>query len=58
MTTVKLNMLEDSMKYSDLQSFIRNRDNAAALAAFVIDEGHRTTFFANFPQLVHQEYFI
>lgn len=58
MTTVKLNMLEESQKYSDLQSFIRARDNAEALANFIIDEGHRTTFFANFPGLIHQEYFV
>ena len=58
MTSVKLNMLEESAKYSDLQSFIRARDNAAALANFIIDEGHRTTFFANFPGLIHQEYFV
>lgn len=58
MTTVKLNMLEESQKYSDLQSFIRARDNAEALANFIIDEGNRSTFFANFPQLIHQEYFV
>ena len=58
MTTEKLNMLEESQKYSDLSSFIRARDNAQALADFVIDEGHRSTFFANFPGLIHQEYFV
>lgn len=58
MTTEKLNMLEESQKYSDLSSFIRARDNAQALADFVIDEGNRSTFFANFPGLIHQEYFV
>lgn len=58
MTLVKLNMLEESQKYSDLQSFIRARDNAEGLANFIIDEGNRSTFFANFPGLIHQEYFV
>lgn len=53
-----LNMLLESVKYADIQDFLRSRDNREALAAFVIDEGHRTTFFSNFPQLVHQEYFV
>lgn len=58
MTTVKLNMLEETQKYSDLSAFIRARDNSEALANFIVDEGHRTTFFANFPGLIHQEYFV
>lgn len=54
----QLNMLLESVKYSDIQDFLRSRDNREALAGFVIDEGHRTTFFGNFPQLIHQEYFV
>lgn len=54
----QLNMLLESVKYTDIQDFLRSRDNREALAAFVIDEGNRTTFFQNFPQLIHQEYFV
>jgi hypothetical protein len=52
----KLNMLLESAKYSDLQSFLRERDNQAAVASYILDEGNEISFFNKFPGLVHHEY--
>lgn len=49
-------MLLESNKYENLSAFLRARDNREAIASFIIDEGHQSTFFNNFPQLVFQEY--
>lgn len=51
-----VNMLLESQKYSNLSDFLRSRDNREAIAAYVIDEGHQSTFFNNFPGLMYQEY--
>jgi hypothetical protein len=56
MTYTPVNMLLESAKYEDLASFLRSRDNREAIAAYVIDEGHQSTFFNNFPDLMYQEY--
>ena len=49
-------MLLESQKYENLASFLRSKDNREAIAAYVIDEGAQGTFFANFPDLMYQEY--
>lgn len=51
-------MLLESQTFStaNLNDFLRSRDNREAIANFIIDEGHQSTFFNNFPELVYQEY--
>lgn len=51
-----VNMLLESQKFENMSSFLRSKDNREAIAAYVIDEGHASTFFANFPELMYQEY--
>ena len=48
MATEKVNMLLESAKFVDLQTFLRDRDNAQAIAEYVIDEGQQLSFFTNF----------
>ncbi len=56
MSYTPVNMLLESQKYENLASFLRSKDNREAIAAYVIDEGAQGTFFANFPDLMYQEY--
>lgn len=56
MSYQQVNMLLESNKYENLSSFLRSRDNREAIASFIIDEWHHSTFFNNFPELVYQEY--
>ena len=52
----KINMLLESQKFDNMSSFLRSKDNREAIAAYIIDEGSQGTFFANFPELMYQEY--